>query len=283
MHYRSIRRTITVLLIAALTIGTVPAALASIPAQVTSSTLVYQSISPSAARVQVPRGLGVDITAVRSGWAQVTYRGYVGYMPLNCLTPTARVPGYATCAADVYSTSGARMGTVPKGTCVYVLGTISGGFLVANSSGTLGLMKAGTLTNQAPQPAAPAPVSGVDKALQLAQYLLGRGYDLYSSPPNTFNCSSFVRYCMAYGGYSMKGTAYEQAADSRYQLITSLSALRKGDVLCFDTTGDGRVDHTAIYIANGYFVEASRNAGKVQTNYFSYWYREHFICARRPA
>lgn len=284
MHSRSMKRAVSIILLAIFAmLGIAPAALASIPAQVTTSTLVYQSVSPNAARVQVPQGLQVNITAVRSGWAQVTYRSYVGYMPLNCLTPSARVPGYATCAADVYSVSGVRMGTVPQGTCVYVLGTISGGYLVMNSSGTMGLMKNGTLTNQPPQAApAPAPVSGVDKALQLAQYLLGRPYSLYSNPPSSFNCSSFVQYCMAYGGYSMKGTAYDQAADGRYQLVTSLSSLRKGDVLCFDTTGNGVVDHTAIYIGNGYFVEASHNAGKVQTNYFSSWYRGRFICARRP-
>ena len=283
MHLQRLRRAICALLIAAfMMVGIAPAALAYIPAKVKTTTLVYQSVSPSAARLQVPQNLPVAITAIKGGWAQVDYKGHVGYMPLSYLTPTAKVPGYATCSAAVYSASGAQMCTIPTGTGVYVLGTINGGYLVMNGYGTLGFMKSGTLSNTKPQPAQPQ-YSRMDRVMLVAKYLLGRPYELSSDPPNTFNCSSFVQFCMAAGGYSMRGTAYEQAADGRYQMITSLGSLQVGDVLCFDTTGDHRVDHTAIYIGGGKFVEASKNAGQVHVNTFTSWYMSHFMCARRPA
>ena len=255
MRLQRLRRAICALLIAAfMMVGVAPAALAYIPAKVKTTTLVYQSVSPSAARLQVPQDLPVAITAIKSGWAQVNYKGHVGYMPLSYLTPTA----------------------------IYVLGTVNGGFLVMNGYGTLGFMKSGTLSNTKPQPAQPQ-YSRMDRVMLVARYLLGRPYELSSDPPNTFNCSSFVQFCMAAGGYSMRGTAYEQAADGRYQMITSLGSLQVGDVLCFDTTGDHRVDHTAIYIGGGKFVEASKNAGQVHVNTFTSWYMSHFMCARRPA
>ena len=71
--------------------------------------------------------------------------------------------------------------------------------------------------------------------------------------------------------------------DGYYAKITSTSSLKKGDILCFDTDGDGVCDHTAIYLGSGSFIEASQNAGKVQTNGMSSWYKAHFLWARRPA
>jgi cell wall-associated NlpC family hydrolase len=60
-------------------------------------------------------------------------------------------------------------------------------------------------------------------------------------------------------------------------------AVKKGDVLCFDTNDDGTVDHTAIALVDGggSFIEASENAGKVQTNTMTDWYKERFKLARR--
>ena len=85
-------------------------------------------------------------------------------------------------------------------------------------------------------------------------------------------------------GIPMKDTAAAQASDGRYAKITSLSSLKVGDILCFDTTGNGNgtCDHTAIYIGGNRFVEASRNAGKVQVNSLTSWYKSHFLWARRP-
>lgn len=282
MNFRSMRHAAALLLTAALLAGTGPSARASVFAKVRFSAPVYRSASRDSAHVQAPPGLQVSVTAIRSGCAQVRYKGRVGYMPLSSLTPASRAPGYATCAAAVYSVSGRKLGTVSKGARVCVLGTIDGKYLVASGCGALGLMKPGTLSNQKPQPSAQSPRGPGEKVLRLAGSLLGRSYAVNANPPDSFNCSSFVQYCMAAGGYPMKDTAAEQAADGRYRKIASLSRLRAGDVLCFDTTGNGRVDHTAIYLGSGRFVEASKNAGRVQVNSFTDWYRQHFKWARRP-
>ncbi len=126
------------------------------------------------------------------------------------------------------------------------------------------------------------PASSIDKVIALAKALVGRPYALDANPPASFNCSAFVEYCMEKCGYSMNGTAASQASDSRHEKVSDVSDIKKGDVLCFDTDEDGVCDHTAIYLGSGKFIEASQNAGKVQTNSIDDWYEEHFMFARRP-
>ena len=92
-----------------------------------------------------------------------------------------------------------------------------------------------------------------------------------------------MEYCLEKAGFSVKGTAAAQAADSSLAKISSTSSLKKGDILCFDTDEDGTCDHTALYLGSGSFIEASQNAGKVQTNSLSSWYKSHLLWARRPA
>ena len=96
----------------------------------------------------------------------------------------------------------------------------------------------------------------------MAKGLLGRPYAISDNPPSSFNCSSFVEYCMEKAGYSMKGTAASQAADGSYAKITSTSSLKKGDILCFDTDGDGMPD--AWETANG-LNPSNANDGKTYT------------------
>ena len=270
-----------------LTAGLVPSALASVSARVnTSSAKVYKTASTKAASLNVPKNLNVSITAISGSWARVSYKGNTAYMPLAWLTPTDKVAGYAKGTTAVYSSSLKKMGSISAGTCVYALGTIGDYYLVMSTSGALGYVKSGTLSKTKPsvsnvQPAV-ANLSRVDKAILMGQSLLGKPYSSGSNPPKSFDCSSFVWYCMTAAGFSVNKTSATQAADGRHKLITSISSLQRGDILFFDTSGNGAVDHSAIYLGGNQFIEASRNAGKVQTNTLTSWYKSHFVCARRP-
>ena len=299
---RITRRIITALLIAAfLTTCLIPAALADVSARVSSSSArVYQYANTRAASIKVPKNLNVSISAIANGWARVHYKGYTAYMPLGWLTPSNKVPGYVSSSTNVYSWNLKKMGTVSAGTGVYALGTIGNYYLVMSGSGTLGYIPTGKLS--ATKPSGSKSGSGssggktssssanwssgnskMDKALSVAKGLLGRPYSVNSNPPSSFDCSSFVWYCLSKAGYSIGKTSWDQANDGRYAKISSISALKTGDILCFDTSGDGNVDHTALYIGGDKFVEASRNAGEVQVNTLTDWYWEHFKWARRPS
>ena len=282
MHLQRTKRFISVLLTAVILATVIaPAAFAAVPAKVRIAyARAYQTASVKSSSIIVPKNLDVSITAVAGNWARVSRGGKIAYMPAKYLTPTKKVAGYAKGVTAVYNSSGKKIGSISKGSGVYVLGTVGSYYCIANSSGTIGYVKSGTLSSTKP---AVTTLSKVEKAVVVGYSLLGKKYALSDNPPNSFNCSSFVQYCMNKVGYSMKGTAATQAADSRYKLIPSVSSLKTGDVLFFDTSGDGKVDHSAIYVGDGNFIEASRNAGKVQTNTMTSWYKKHFICARRPA
>lgn len=313
MFLCSLKRAASAMVIAALLIAVLaPTASASVPAKISSSSAkIYQSASTSAKSVKAPKDLKVSITAISGSWAKVSYKGKSAYMPLSSLSMTQKAAGYATKSTAVYNSSGKKVGTMSAGTAVYVRGTLNGYYCVTNKSGDMGFVKTGAISDEKPASSGEPAVTniseralpkgskssgvtevessgsarkatGIDKALVAAMKALGTPYSLGDASKG-FNCSSFVRYCMGKGGYSMKDTAAAQAADSRYPEILSVSDLKRGDVLFFDTSGDGKVDHTGIYLGSSRFVEASQKAGEVQINTLSSWYKSHFTGARRPA
>ncbi len=58
--------------------------------------------------------------------------------------------------------------------------------------------------------------------------------------------------------------------------------LRPGDLMFYDGTGDGTVDHVDIYIGNGYALDSSNTPGGVTIMWVGTgWYRDHFVHGRR--
>ena len=316
-----LRRILTALL-AALMLMTAcaPAALAtSFKATINSSSARVYSSPSTSSKYSLPalKNATVTVTGYAGGWARISYKGNTGYMQIKYLNLTSRIKAYAAKSSNVYksaSSSSSRLGTIPRGCAVYVIG-VSGDYCrIQNRSGSVtGYVKSDNLATRSEIEAAyqawkkaqsasgssgsatgsssggsssgssssESSVSKIDKVLALAVSLIGRPYALDDDPPSSFNCSSFVEYCMEKYGYSMQGTAASQAGDGRYSKVTS--GYQKGDVLCFDTDGDGVCDHTAIYMGNNAFIEASQNAGKVQTNSLTDWYKGHLLWARRPS
>ena len=279
-----------------------PAALASMQVRIIANTNVYNVPSTSGRSVRVPKGLTVTMTAYQGNWARVSYRGNTAYIPLAYVDLVNRLTAYTAKSTPVYrypSTSSQKLGTLSMATAVYVVGKAGSFFRIQNANGSVtGYVPGSYLTTKAKITAAynaykqtqtaaaqkaassSSGTSATTMLLNALKSLCGRPYG--NNAPNSFNCSSLVKYVMGGFGISMKNTAAEQATDSRYTKISSISSLRVGDVLCFDENSDGVCDHTAIYVGNGCFVEASRNAGKVQANSFTDWYRSHFMWARRP-
>ena len=290
------RRICAILVVMLLLAALAPAAMAaSYSAKINSSSCKVYKAPSTSSRVLCSgvKNLGVTITGYSNGWARIRYRGYTGYVKSEYLTLSHRITAYTAKSAPVYkraSDSSGKLGTLNTGSTVYIVGMSNGFYRIQNRSGSAtGYIKPGYLTATRPKTSSGASSgsassgSRIDKALSVAKGLLGRPYASSDNPPKSFNCSSFVEYCLEKAGYSVKGTAASQAADGSFAQINSISSLKKGDILCFDTDEDGACDHTAIYLGGGSFVEASRNAGKVQTNSMTSWYKSHFMWARRPA
>ena len=293
----AVQKWICAILAVVLLVACAPAALAtSYSARINSSACkVYKSASTSSKVLcSDVKDLNVSITGYSGDWAKIEYKGYTGYVKCEYLTLRSRLTAYTAKSTPVYkraSSSSSKLGTLGTGSTVYVVGMDDGYYRIQNRSGSVtGYVKSGYLTATKPKTSSGSPssgstvsVTGVDKAISVAKSLLGRPYAVSDNPPSSFNCSSFVEYCLEKAGFSVKGTAAAQAADSSLAKISSTSSLKKGDILCFDTDGDGTCDHTALYLGSGSFIEASQNAGKVQTNSLSSWYKSHFLWARRPS
>ncbi len=101
-----------------------------------------------------------------------------------------------------------------------------------------------------------------------------------ASPAQGFDCSGFVQFVYRDArGIGLPRTTREQldfAGDK-----VSRQALRTGDLVFFDTSGQG-VSHVGIYVGEGRFVHAPNHGGRVRLDQLEnrYWARR-FVGARR--
>jgi cell wall-associated NlpC family hydrolase len=98
-----------------------------------------------------------------------------------------------------------------------------------------------------------------EKLLSLAYAQIGTPYLYGGDSLGGFDCSGFVSYVYRYAiGKNLPRTSRAQAEFtnriSRHQLIP-------GDIVFFDTSKKGHINHCGIYFGNGRFIHAS--SGKV--------------------
>ena len=75
----------------------------------------------------------------------------------------------------------------------------------------------------------------------------------------------------------------DQGYDNTYPKITSISDLRRGDLVFFNTISDNDLsDHAGIYLGAGYFIHASSGQGRVVISTLaSGYYNRVFSWGRR--
>jgi len=97
-------------------------------------------------------------------------------------------------------------------------------------------------------------VSKVEKLLSIAKDKLGSSYKPGAKGPKYFDCSGFVYYVFGQVGYSIPRVSTNQAKIGKK---LTKKELKKGDIVCFDTSKKGHVNHTGIYLGQGKFIHAS--------------------------
>ena len=122
---------------------------------------------------------------------------------------------------------------------------------------------------------------GVDPNLitQLAMRYLGVRYRWGGNTPSDgLDCSGFVKLIYEQMGASLPRRARDQA---RIGIpIARYEDLRPGDRLYFAVKG-GEIDHTGIYIGQGYFIHSARSRRGVAIDHLSHpTYRRSLVCAR---
>ena len=261
---------------------------ASYSCKINASTKVYQRASTSSASMKVSKNTSCTMTAVSGSWARIEKSGTTAYIPVKYLTLTDRITGYTTQKTTMYkkaSSSSSKLGTIAKGTTVYINGRDGSYFRCQNKSGSItGYIKMSHITQSKPSTdeeredgdnnstpeELPEYTPGmsdskiIDFILEVAEAHKGKPYKTDAEPPKSFDCSRFVRYCFQQAEITLPSTAKSQGYCSDYERV-SYENLEPGDVVVFNTNSsdDDLADHTGIYMGNGYFIHASSSAGKV--------------------
>jgi cell wall-associated NlpC family hydrolase len=95
-----------------------------------------------------------------------------------------------------------------------------------------------------------------------AKKFLGTPYVWGGSQPGGFDCSGFVQYVEKKFGIDLPRVSYQQANSGTR---TSIKNLQAGDLVAWDENSrNNGADHIAIYIGNGYIIEAPHTGANVR-------------------
>jgi len=100
-------------------------------------------------------------------------------------------------------------------------------------------------------------------ALQAAESRSGLPYVWGAAGPNSFDCSGLVQWSFAQAGVTMPRVAADQA---RTGPAVPVSQLQPGDLLFYhtDPTAPGYISHVAIYLGNGWMIQAPEPGENVE-------------------
>ena len=90
--------------------------------------------------------------------------------------------------------------------------------------------------------------------ITLAKSKLGDSYEAAKAGPDHFDCSGFVYYVFKNNGIKIPRSSRTQA-ESGEKL--KREALKRGDILFFDTHDRKHINHSGIYLGNGKFIHSS--------------------------
>ena len=117
--------------------------------------------------------------------------------------------------------------------------------------------------------------SQADKAVAFAYAQLGKPYQWGATGPDSFDCSGLAQAAWAAAGVAIPRDTYEQWAALPH---ISSSGIQPGDLLYYDGVG-----HVAIYVGNGYIIDAPQTGMDVEKIPMDTgWYASTFVGAARP-
>jgi len=125
------------------------------------------------------------------------------------------------------------------------------------------------------------PQTSVSKDLiAIARGHLGKPYVYGKYGPDSFDCSGFV-----YGVHKELGIILPRTSLNQSQIEgekISRNRLQQGDLVFFDTSLKGKVNHSGIYLGEGKFIHASSGKAKsVTVSSMDSWYKDKFKWGKR--
>ncbi|MEG2189131.1 MAG: peptidoglycan-binding protein, partial [Christensenella sp.] len=122
--------------------------------------------------------------------------------------------------------------------------------------------------------AAAANPGSVEAFIDAAMAQVGKPYVLGGKGPDSFDCSGFVYYALQQSGNGIGYMTSGGWAGSGYASV-SWDNMQRGDIVCVS-------GHVGIYLGGGSIVDASSGSGQIVVRGMGSWFRDRFICAKRP-
>jgi len=114
----------------------------------------------------------------------------------------------------------------------------------------------------------------VENLISLSETKIGSPYAYGNAGPNTFDCSGFVYYLFKTHNIEIPRSSREQ---SKIGTHLSRQDIQRGDILFFDTSNKGHVNHSGIYLGDDKFIHASSGKAKgVTISSLNNWYKDRF-------
>lgn len=121
----------------------------------------------------------------------------------------------------------------------------------------------------------------LDSVLWIAKKYIGTPYKMGGMSFSGMDCSGLVKAVFKEMGYTLPHNSSELAKNGI--LISKLADIKKGDLLFFHTDWEpeSHINHTGIYLGNGYFIHATSSLGTIISKVTDPSYKNDFICATR--
>ncbi len=117
----------------------------------------------------------------------------------------------------------------------------------------------------------------VEDILTLAKSKIGSKYESTKAGPDTFDCSGFVYFVFKSNKIDIPRSSKTQSEIEVKQLTKD--ELEVGDLVFFDTSKKGHVNHSGIYLGDGDFIHSSSGKayGVTISNLITGWYKDKFL------
>lgn len=150
----------------------------------------------------------------------------------------------------------------------------------ANSTDVAPLTQAVTAETTGTQRIQAPKAEHVESLIKIALGHLGKPYVYGKIGPESFDCSGFVYGTHRELGIHLPRTSLNQSQIKAAKI--SREDLQRGDLVFFDTSGGGVVNHSGIYLGNGEFIHASSGkAYSVTISSLEAWYKDKFRWGKR--
>ena len=123
--------------------------------------------------------------------------------------------------------------------------------------------------------------ASADRLIDIALSKLGCRYKTGAKGPSSFDCSGFVYWCLNQAGVRQGYmTSKSWRSVSKYQKISSIDNIQKGDIIVFRMSSSK--GHVGIAMSGSEMVDASSGEGcVVRRSYKTDYWRKYFYCAYR--